>query len=88
MEINLRDNIYYKSFDDRTELKKMILEMIYESKTDKILYKGDPNEINYKLMKKVMVSHNAKIDPSEVRNMFREVQEKTNNDPLCLIFKK
>ena len=88
MELTLKDNIVYKTFDDKKSLQTEILSLILECKADKILYKGNPDEINYKLMKKVLVGSTKKIDPDEVRSMFKNILEETNNREYCLIKKK
>jgi hypothetical protein len=36
MEINIRDNIYYRGFNTQRELREDILNFIIDSKTDKI----------------------------------------------------
>ena len=51
MKVKIKDNVVYESFDNKQEMMEKILQMIMNSHTDKILYKGDPKEINYKLMK-------------------------------------
>jgi hypothetical protein len=86
MITTLRDNIVYRSFSDQSELSKEILSMICDEKTDKILYKGLPDNINYKLLKKVLTKEKD-IAPDTVRSMFGEVIKKTN-DEYCLIFKQ
>ena len=52
MDIKLRDDVVFTTYTDERLLKEKILQFIFEAKTDKILYKGNPENINYKLLKK------------------------------------
>lgn len=101
MEITLKDNVVFNAFSDEKELKAKILQFIWEAKADKILYKGNPTQINYKLLKKIMpldkiqhsVSKNSlnqfvEIDPEKnVREVYAELLAKVGTD-YCLIYKK
>lgn len=89
MKIELKQNVIYESFNSKKELVEKILNMITECKTDKIIYKGDPNNINYKIMKKVLFKdYSKRIEPDKVRNIYNDIVEKTNNREFCLIYKK
>ena len=85
MEI-IKDNIIYESFKTSKELKERILEFILNAKADKILYKGSPFDINYKLLKK-MIEEDIKLTPEEVREIYKNIVEKSDNKN-CLIYKK
>ena len=88
MKVKIKDNVVYESFDNKKEMMEKILNMIIESKTDKILYKGDPKEINYKLMKKVILeNYTQKIDPDIVKNMYEEVIKTDDKRDFCIIYK-
>jgi len=88
MKISLKENVVFESFNNKKEMMEKILEMIIGSNTDKILYKGDPTEINYKLMKKVMLkNYNQKIDPDEVKIMYNEIVDNNKNRNFCIIYK-
>jgi hypothetical protein len=66
-----------------------ILQMILNSHTDKILYKGNPKEINYKLMKKVILKdYTQKIEPDVVKNMYEQVIKNDINRDFCIIYKE
>ncbi|MFW6243112.1 MAG: hypothetical protein ACOC2W_03040 [bacterium] len=89
MKIELKENVIYESFDDRNKMMQKIFNMILESKTDKIIYKGIPNDINYKMMKKVLLKdYTKKIEPDKVRDMFSDVVKSTDNRNFCIIYKE
>ena len=50
MEINIKDNIYFRTYDKKVKLNEDIVDFILSDKIDKVLYKGEPNDINYKLL--------------------------------------
>ena len=52
MRVSLKENIIFESFNNKKDMMEKILKMIMVSEIDKVLYKGNPEEINYKLMKK------------------------------------
>jgi len=99
MEIKLKDNVIFIGYDNNIELKEKILSFIMNSKTDKILYKGEPSLINYKLLKKILPLEQIKFDDSENSiNKFVVIEDKdirevysdliTNiNCEFCLIHK-
>lgn len=92
MEIKMNSNIYFKSFKTQKELKTLILTMIMESKIDKVLYKGEPNELNYKLLKKIMLAKTSKnktnVNPDEIKTVYNNIINEVKNEPYCVIYKK
>lgn len=99
MEIKLKDNVIFSPYYDNKLLKKKILEFIFEAKTDKILFKGNPNDINYKLLKKILPLDQIKNDKSNnsinkfieinsdnIREIYQGLLNKINCD-YCLIYK-
>ena len=89
MKIGLKENVVYETFDNKKQLQERILSMIMVSKTDKILYKGNPNDIDYKLMKKVMMKkYNEKIDPEIVKLQYKDVINSSDNQNYCIIYKE
>jgi hypothetical protein len=88
MQIELKENVIYKTFNTKKELQEMILSMILKSKTDKILYKGNPRDINYKLMKKVLLKdYTQRIDPELIKERFEDVVESCKDQKYCVIYK-
>lgn len=100
MEFILKDNVVFNAFTDEKELKGAILKFIYDAKTDKILYKGDPTQINYKLLKKILplekIKHSQnknsintfiEIDVDKnIRDVYQDFLTKIDAD-YCLIYK-
>lgn len=99
MEIKLKDNVVFAPYYDIKLLKMKILDFIFESKTDKILYKGNPSDINYKLLKKILPIDQIKIDKStnsinkfveiesdNIRDVYQNLIDKVNCD-YCIIYK-
>jgi len=88
MQIELKENVIYQTFNTKKELQEMILSMILNSKTDKILYKGNPTDINYKLMKKVLLKdYTQRIDPELIRERYQDVVESCKQQNYCVIYK-
>jgi hypothetical protein len=88
MVITLRENVVYKTFQTKKELQEFILSMVLNSKTDKILYKGDPREINYKLMKKVLMeNYTQRINPDYIKEKYKNVVDSCYDKNLCVIYK-
>ena len=84
----LKENVLYESFDNKNEMFEKILTIILNDKTDKILYKGKPNEINYKLMKKVLYKdYTKKIEPDCVRKEYFDIVSEDSRE-FCIIYKK
>jgi hypothetical protein len=79
VEINLKDNIYFKSYDNKLKLNEDIIEFIISDKIDKVLFKGDPNDINYKLLKKIIPINEKNINPDIVRKKYQNIIELTDN---------
>ena len=88
VKLNLKEKIAYRSFFTQKELNEFMLEYIFNSKTDKIIFKGDPWEINLKLLKKVIDKENPLIENGDIRGAFRKIIQNTNNDPYCVIYKE
>lgn len=79
MNIKLNDNVVFSIYDENKKMKEKILEFISDSKTNKILYKGDPNDINYKLLKKIIPIKNIKFDDkSNNINQFVKIDDSSN----------
>lgn len=88
MKIELKKKVVYEAFDTKIKLQERILSMILKSNTNKILYKGDPSDIDYKLMKKVLLDdYTQKIDPEIVKERYISIVESTDNREFCLIYK-
>ena len=88
MIIKLKDNVIYETFNNKHGLQDRILTMILNCKTDKIIYKGNPNDIDYKMMKKVMMKkYTEKIDPEIIKSQYKEVVESCDSD-FCIIYKE
>jgi hypothetical protein len=88
MLLNINKNIYLKSFHTEKELKESILEMISKSKIDKILYKGDPKTINYKTIKKIILSKKEKDLTCElIKEKYSKLLENIS-DEYCMIYKE
>jgi hypothetical protein len=88
MEINLKDNIYFKPYNKKIKLNEDIVEFILSDKIDKVLYKGEPNDINYKLLKKIIPLMDANAEPEMVRKKYQHILELCDNSPYCIIYRK
>ena len=88
MEINLKDNIYFKSYEKKIKLNEDIVDFILSDKIDKVLFKGEPNEINYKLLKKIIPMNEKYSEPEVVRKKYQNILELCDNSPYCLIYRK
>ena len=88
MEINLKNNVVYNSFKTESEMKESIITFIMARKADKIIYKGDPFSINYKLLKKIIPLEGGVIyKPDDIRNTFKNIIDSMNGK-FCVIYKK
>lgn len=88
MQLELKENVVYQTFETKKDLQEKVLTFILDAKTDKILYKGDPRDINYKLMKKVLLKdYTQRIDPDRIRGMYDEVIDSSENQTFCIIYK-
>lgn len=87
VNLSLKEKVTYKSFENQEKLNQFILEYIFNSKTDKIIFKGDPWEINLKLLKKLIDKDNPIVESGDVRGAFRKIIQITQNEPLCVIYK-
>lgn len=89
MKIELKENVVYESFGSKKEMMQKILDMILDSKTDKIIYKGNPNDINYKMMKKVLLKdYSKKVEPEKIRNMYNDIIDSNEDRRFCIIYKE
>ena len=88
MEINLKDNIFFKPYDKKLKLNEDIVDFILSDKIDKVLFKGEPNEINYKLLKKIIPLSEKNADPELVRKKYQNILELCDNSPYCIIYRK
>lgn len=88
MEINLKENIYFKPYDKKVKLNEDIVNFILSNKIDKVLFKGEPNDINYKLLKKIIPLIDKNIEPELVRKKYQNILEICDNMPYCIIYKK
>jgi len=88
VEINLKDNIYFKSYERKVKLNEDIVEFILSDNIDRVLYKGEPNLINYKLLKKIIPTNITNPEPELVRRKYQNVLELCDNLPYCIIYKK
>jgi len=99
MEIKLKDNVVFIGYNNEVKMKEKIMEFIFSSKTSKILYKGIPKNINYKLLKKILPLDQIKFDSSvnsinkfveienkDIREVYNDLLENLNCD-YCLIHK-
>ncbi len=88
MLIKIRGGVVYEPFDSKIQLQEKILSMILDCKCNKILYKGDPRTLEYKMMKKVMLSdHTSKIEPEIIKNKYNEMVNSCGKN-YCIIYKK
>ena len=88
MEINLKDNIYFKTYEKKIKLNEDIVDFILSDKIDKVLFKGEPNEINYKLLKKIIPLTDKNSEPEIVRRKYQNILELCDNTPYCIIYRK
>ena len=99
MEIKLKNNVVFIGYNDHNKMKERIMSFIMDAKTDKILYKGEPENINYKLLKKILPLEQIKFDESEnsinkfvvienkdIREVYADLIESVDCD-FCLIHK-
>lgn len=93
--LQMRNDIYFTAFDSQRDLKQKILQFILNQKANKIIYKGDPREIKYKLLKKIIpaetdkseIDQIVKIDESlSIRDNFNNFIDNIGDKP-CLIYK-
>lgn len=88
VKLNLKEKIAYRSFENQNSLNEFMIEYIFNSKTDKIIFKGDPWEINLKLLKKLIDKENPLVVNGDIRTAFRKIIQTTHNDPYCVIYKE
>ncbi len=88
VKLNLKEKIAYRSFDSQDKLNEFMVEYIFNAKTDKIIFKGDPWEINLKLLKKLIDKENPLVENNDIRGAFRKIIQLTMNEPYCVIYKE
>lgn len=88
MEINLKEDIFFKSYEKKLKLNEDIVDFILSDKIDKVLFKGDPNDINYKLLKKIIPLNDRYSEPEVVRKKYQNILELCDNSPYCIIYRK
>jgi hypothetical protein len=88
VKLNLKEKIAYRSFETQEKLNEFMIEQIFNSKADKIIFKGDPYEINLKLLKKLIDKENPLVENGDIRGAFRKIVQATHNDPYCVIYKE
>ena len=91
VELHIREKIVYESFKTQKQLNEKILMFIDSNKTDRIIFKGDPYDINIKLLKKILSSDSDEspiLYGNDYRGAFRKIIKMTNYEPLCMIYKK
>jgi len=86
MDILLKNNVVFTTYQETKILKEKILEFIFESKTDKILYKGNPIDINYKLLKKILPIKEIKTNQS--KNSINKIIEIYDTDSVRDVYER
>jgi len=93
MEYKMNEDIIFANYESFAEMKKVIISFIIKEESEKILFKGDPKEINYKLLKKILPTKNNNILELNVEES-KNIREVYNNFigkihcKNCLIYKK
>jgi hypothetical protein len=88
VKLNLKEKIAYRSFNSQDALNNFMIDYIFDSKADKIIFKGDPWEINLKLLKKLIDKENPLVENGDIRGAFRKIIQTTHNEPYCVIYKE
>lgn len=88
VKLNLKEKIAYRSFENQNALNEFMIDYIFDSKADKIIFKGDPWEINLKLLKKIIDKENPLVINGDIRGAFRRIIQSTKNEPYCVIYKE
>ena len=87
VELHIREKIVYESFKTQKQLSEKILLFIENNKVDRIIFKGDPYELNYKMLKKILSEDCPLVIHGDYRGALRKILKMTNYDPLCIIYK-
>jgi CRISPR/Cas system-associated protein Cas5 (RAMP superfamily) len=100
MIINFSNTVIFSTYDEKIKMKEKIIDFISESKMNKILYKGDPNGVDYKLLKKILspthifddnttnIKNFVNIeDDDNIRDIYKKFLDKINCE-YCVIYKK
>lgn len=82
MQVLLKENIIFCPYYDKKLMREAVLDFVFNSKTNKILYKGDPMNINYKLLKKILPL-NQLIDTN---NSITSVIDIKNSDDVKTVY--
>jgi len=88
VKLNLKEKITYCSFENQDKLNEFILGYIFNAKTDRIIFKGDPWDLNLKELKKLIDVENPLVENGDVRTAFRKIIQLTHNEPYCVIYKE
>ena len=88
VELHIREKIIYESFKKQSQLSEKILGFIENSKVDKIVFKGDPYDLNYKMLKKILSEDSPLVINGDYRGGFRKILKMTSYEPFCIIYKK
>jgi len=88
VEINLKENIYLKTYDNKIQLNEEIVDFILSDKINTVLFKGDPTQINYKLIKKVLPLNKISNTPEIVREKYQNILDYCDKPNICMIYKK
>lgn len=81
----MKDDVVFETYEDQIEMKKKILNIIFNHNSEKILYKGNPMEINYKLLKKILPGE--MIETKNIRDSYNKFISNIECKN-CLIYKK
>lgn len=97
MKIKFNENVVYDSLDNYLELQQKIIEFIWNGQTDKILYKGDPKLIEYKLLKRIIPKEKYKEKRKKTISSYVELKTdiretfynfiNTIDSKKCIIYK-
>jgi len=96
LNLQMKNDIYFTSFESQRDLKQKILQLIIDQKANKIIYKGNPRDIKYKILKKIIpidtdiseLSNVIKLDNTlSIRDNFNIFIDNIGELP-CLIYKK
>lgn len=101
MEIQLRENIVFNALNSEKELKEIMVTFIMNSRANKVLFTGNPRNVDYKLMKRIVPNSvpetisganniHAYINVSEfhnARNIYESFIENLDCK-YCIIYKK
>lgn len=87
MDININKNFYFKALENEKELRETILDMVLNEKPEKIIYKGNPTLIKYKVLRKIILKKNTTMEPDMIRGEYSKLLDLVKTD-YCIIYKK